>query len=327
MTDGPWASQPSLQRWSRVCCNKFPKPNRSPLLFKMTWVALSGPGLSHLHQKPRAPGEPALWEASSSLTATALQDAGVTPWRRFREKRWELSTQENVLSRMAEHCKYYSFPQGNRKEVQRQIWRTPRLGGIVLSQVISCQNEFGVFFFPCRLTSIISRQIRVNGTVSTSVRRGRCTRCITVFPSLASSWLMFEPQAQRLLGMCRCGEAFCECNCEQEALLLFVVIPRFGQLFISCTQRSLSERKLFETCALLRGMFRSTLPWTLRDQVLLFVTSCRVSTLHLGCSVDLCEHIQRSGTQGTRQSNRHDWECGSFWRHAGHTSQLEGLFL
>lgn len=50
------------------------------------------------------------------------------------------------------------------------------------------------------------------------------------------------------------------------------------------------------------------------DKVLLFLTSCKISTTHVSCSIDLCDHVQMGGARGTHQYDRYDWGCGSIRR-------------
>lgn len=51
-------------------------------------------------------------------------------------------------------------------------------------------------------------------------------------------------------------------------------------------------------------MLRSKLPWTLTDKVLLLLTSYRIFTNHISCSIDLCE--RREGCVHTDEWTQQD---------------------
>lgn len=152
--------QHSLQRWSHVCCKKILKLNCSPLQFKMSEVEVC-----HLW----APSKPALQESISSLTSTALHDKGGPQWRRLENEVRTVSAREDTVTLLTSS--------GKQGGCVKTDLRTPGLGGILWSQVVSCQNK--LIFFSCELR-IISRQIHANWTLSASARCGRCTHCLFV---------------------------------------------------------------------------------------------------------------------------------------------------
>lgn len=57
------------------------------------------------------------------------------------EKRGESYTYKDLSSIVAESYKYYSFPQGNKDGVGRDL-ENPRPGRFLSPQVFSCQNKF-----------------------------------------------------------------------------------------------------------------------------------------------------------------------------------------
>lgn len=121
--------QHSLRRWSHVCCKKILKLNCSPLQFKMSEVEVC-----HLW----APSEPALQESISSLTSTVLHDKGGPHWRRLENEVRTVSAREDTVTLLTSS--------GKQGGCVKTDLRTPGLGGILWSQVVSCQNKL-IFFF------------------------------------------------------------------------------------------------------------------------------------------------------------------------------------
>jgi hypothetical protein len=89
------------------------------------------------------------------------------------EKRGENCTYKNLLSIAAEYCKYYSFPQGDKDAVGRDL-ENPETRRIFISSSLFLSEQ--VFLYVT--LRVISKQIRVQlDRQTTSMRCGRGTVC------------------------------------------------------------------------------------------------------------------------------------------------------